>query len=801
MNSGRRIKGIIGLLILIACSLGGCSTLNRFQREGGISFSGLQEKVTVVRDEKGMAYIYAGNGDDALMAQGFVTAQDRLFQMELTRLFASGRLCELAGEEALALDIRMRTIGFYRQAKRHAQILDAPTKSKLERYIDGVNTYIREHKDTHPLEFKLSGITPQAWLVEDVLAIMYFLSWNSSANLKTEIIAQRLIEKLGPQKARDFFPLNINPDDPEKISRDNPGWGGESMGLELGGDPILTGFLETGSLSVGSNNWVVGPKASPGGKPILANDPHLDARILPGPFYPFGIIIPGMRFIGVGLPGTPTHLIGRNEYIAVGVTNSYGDNQDLYVETIDPRDPDRYLEGENSLPFQRIEETLKIRDKSSPQGLRSHKILIRATQRGPVVSGHLPGLSTSKVITLRWAPFETMGPTLGVDKIQMAQSVQEVRSALKEVNWLGLNYVMADVKGNIGWQTSGKLPIRSQGEGTIPFVVRDGKDNWTGWIPFEEMPQAFNPTRGWVGTCNHRTTTQDYPYYISSHCSPSYRYRRLGQLLDPPGQKAVDAHWQFQRDTLNLMAQKITPVMIKALKGYEDTKSLAEILDQWDFKDDPELAAPTVFQSVYRHFARLVFEGPLGPELAKVLLDNWYFWQERLQEAVLKESSPLFPQAKSGMESAPLENLFHQAAINALQELGPILGPDPAKWIWGKVHQLELVSPIRRKGFGKGLLGGGSHPMGGAGETLYRALYDFNQPFGVAISSALRMVIDLADEDKILAVLPGGVTARLFDPHTTDQIRPFMTGEKGYWWFSDKAIKEQARHILVLSPR
>lgn len=794
-------KWLVVLLLLMAGTLGACSTFNRFQREGGISLHGLQEKVTVVRDEKGMAYIYARNRDDAFFAQGFVTAQDRIFQMELTRLFASGRISELAGEGAKALDIRMRTIGFFRNAQRHATLLDASTRKTLQRYVDGINTYLKESPDTLPLEFKLSGIGPQPWRLEDVLAIMYAVSWDSAANLKTEIIAQMLIEKLGAEKAREIFPLNINPDEPRRARQAGREGSGEALGLNLGLDPGLLGFLEPGARQIGSNNWAVGPKSSSGGKPIVANDPHLDPRILPGPWYPCGLITPEMRFVGAGIPGLPGLVIGRNDQVAVGVTNSYGDAQDLYIETLDPQDPNRYLEGDRSFPFQVIEETLKIKDKKAPEGFRQEKALIRLTRRGPVVSGVLPGLKSKKIITLRWAPFETMGSALGLDKVLLARSVEQVRAALKEVNWIGLNFVFADTKGDIGWQTSGKLPIRSQRDGTVPFVVRDSRDNWIGWIPFEQMPQAANPERGWLGTTNHQTITEDYPYYYSSHLSPSYRQRRLMTLLDTSGLKSVEDHWRFQRDTLNLMAQAITPIMIKALKAHEDTRPMAAILSRWNFHDDPDSAAPTVFQAVYGRFARLVFEDKLGPDLTGLMLDNWYFWQERLQAMVLEGTSPWFGKNETGPVKEAIEPLFHQAALAVKKELSLSLGQDPETWLWGKVHQLELVSPIRRTGFGKGLLGGGSHPMGGSGETLYRALYGFNQPFGVTLSASLRMVADLADDDKILAVLPGGVTARLFDPHTTDQIKPFMNGEKMFWWFSDQAIKGHTRHTLVLSPR
>jgi len=247
------------------------------------------------------------------------------------------------------------------------------------------------------------------------------------------------------------------------------------------------------------------------------------------------------------------------------------------------------------------------------------------------------------------------------------------------------------------------------------------------------------------------------------------------------------------------MAKRIAPVMAKALLAHEDTKVMGEILSSWDYKDTPDKAAPSIFQAVYRHFALLVFQDELGGDLAKTMLDNWYFWEERLQYMVLEGTSPWFDNVKTEKIKEARDELFHLAGLNASQDLGSSLGKDPQQWLWGKVHQMEFVSPIRRKGFGKGLVGGGAHPAPGSCETLYRGVYTFSEPFGVTVSAALRMVADLSDEDKILAVLPGGVCGRLFHPNTKDQVEAFMNGDKVYWWFSDKAIKEHSRALLTLT--
>jgi len=784
-------------LLLLVAGISACSFLNSFQTEGTLVLPGLTAPVTVHRDEKGMAYIYAQDMHDAIMAQGFVTAQDRLFQMELTRLFATGRICELAGEEARPLAIRMKTIGFLRNAKKHAALLEPETKAFFQSYIDGVNAFIQLRPKEHHLEFTLAGIKPTPWSIEDSLAVFYLMSWDTAANLDTEIIAQMLVEKLGPEKAKEIFPLNVNPDEtpgPEVRTAASE-W--IPLGLEI--DPSLLAFLKDRSLRLGSNNWSVGSHLSAGGKPIVANDPHLDARILPGPFHPIGLITPQFRAVGVNIPGLPGIAVGRTGYVAFGLTNAYGDTQDLYVETLDPKDQEKYTEDGRSLPFRIVEETLVIKDKKAPQGFREEKVRVKLTGRGPVISGVLRGLKTEKVMTLRFAPFERMDPCIGLHSLLIAKSISEARQAIEHLNIIGFNFVMGDRDGNIGWHVTGKLPIRSKGDGTIPFVVTCSEDNWVGYIPFEEMPHALNPERGWVGTCNHKTTTKDYPYYYSSHLSPSYRYERLKELLNTPHRKTAENHWEYQRDTLNLMAKRIAPLMANALLAHKETKAMGEILARWDYRDDPDEAAPTIFKAVYRQFALLVFQDELGDDLAKTMLDDWYFWEERLQAMVIEGTCPWFDNVKTTTIMETRDELFGQAGVKAGEDLGSSLGKDPEQWLWGKVHQMEFISPIRRKGFGKSWVGGGSHPAPGSCETLYRGIYNFNEPFGVTISAALRMVADLSDEDKILAVLPGGVCGRLFHPHTKDQIQSFMNGEKVYWWFSDKAIKEHSRVLMTLT--
>ncbi|MEE9497300.1 MAG: penicillin acylase family protein, partial [Desulfobacterales bacterium] len=301
---------VIIITVVIIINPFGASPLNKYTKNGDLTLSGLKAQVTVKRDEKGMAYIYAKNMEDLWIAQGFVAAQDRLFQMELTKLFASGRISELAGEKARNLDIRMRTLGFYRNAKKHTKLLNDKTQTFLQKYVDGVNEFIKTRPKSIHLEFKLAGIKPEPWNMVDSLTILYYMGWGSAANIDVEIIAQMLVEKLGPARAAEIFPLTINPDDEPMANADitNPYFqtaqpAFQTTQLRLEFNKNILSFLDDGPLKIGSNNWAAGPDISSGGKPIVANDPHQNATILPGPLYPCGLITPDMRAVGVTIAG------------------------------------------------------------------------------------------------------------------------------------------------------------------------------------------------------------------------------------------------------------------------------------------------------------------------------------------------------------------------------------------------------------------------------------------------------------------------------------------------------------------
>ncbi|MEM8984090.1 MAG: penicillin acylase family protein [Pseudomonadota bacterium] len=771
---------------------------------GEILLAPLTSPVRVVRDQNGMPYIFAASLDDALVAQGFVTGQDRLFQVEVAKRAATGRLAEVFGagddDVVLNLDREARVIGFHRLAKRQATLLAPDVRNRLDAYLTGLNAYITERVATYPVEFKLAGFSPEPWTVDELLALAFYLGWGSAANFDAELIAHRVIQKIGSDAFAEIAPLVVNPDaatEPVAIGVPTAAerWRGQTARLQAWTDDGIRQFGIGGS-----NNWAVSGAKAGQTAAIVTNDPHLDSRNLPGPWYPIGLITPELRVVGVsaGLPGVT---IGRNKYVAFGVTNAYADAVDLYAETIDPDDASRYLEGTVSVPFTTTTELIRIADTAVSGGIREESLQVRATRRGPVITDYDPALANGAVLSMRWASAEYMGAELGVDRLMSARNIDDALAAIEDTRIVSLNFVVGDVEGRIARRASGVAPIRLRGDGMAPFPVRDSVDNWGGRIPANQMPGEISPSRGWTGSANHFTAPQDFPYVYTSYASPDYRYRRIRELLGATASTA-DALWSAQYDTLNVFARDTAPLFVDALvtADSEELRDVATILSQWNFQDTAEQIAPTLFQEIVRQLAQQTFEDELGREVTAVYLSSWYVWQQRFDAMLQSGTSEWFDDKRtSSVEDLPM--LIRRAAWLAIERLTETYGSDRSSWRWGDVHQIGFSGPLRRSGFVGRMTGNRDVPMAGSGETLLRALYPYDEPFTVKWFASLRMTADLNDPDKVRAVLPGGAVGRTFHQHLNDQLEPWADADAAvYWWFSDQAIEANATATLTLQP-
>ena len=766
--------------------------------DGELKLAGLTDRVEVLRDAHGIPYIFAKNTPDLIRAQGFVTAQNRLFQLEAYRALATGRLAEAIGEAGLKSDREIRTIGLRRNAERHAKLLSPAARDLLGWYAEGMNAFITGHPGDLPVELRLAGFQTGQWSIEDMVTVLHFVNLSQAANYKSELLAQKLIDKLGPERARELFPVNVNIDrreQPVKVASGAP----VPLGLE--GATLLAGGAESphfAPIAVGSNNWAVAPAKAANGAAMVVNDPHLDARILPGIWHPVGLFSPEIRAVGVALPAVPGIMVGRSAEVAFGVTNGYGDSQDLFIEQVAPGKPDHYLDGDEARPFETVVETIRVKDSSAPGGFREEKLTIRRTLRGPIVSGPGLGKEGDKLLSLRTATAEIPGGDLGFDRLLTAKSAADVDRAVQGIDVMYFNFVFGDKSGAIGHRATGRVPVRASGHGVHPKPATRESD-WRGFIPPAEMPGTMAPARGWVATANNDTRPDGYPFDYSSFFSPSYRYERIAQVLGAGTGMKVDDHRRLMIDPTNLQTKRLLPAIVAALQAEPAQADLVAILSAWDGVDRADQSAPLVYQRIYQRLAYETFVDELGEPLARDWLTSWYDWQERFDLLVKTPDSKWFDDTRTpAVEMLP--DIVRRAAAIERADLVAKHGADPKAWRWGAEHRVTFVSPLRRSGLGRDFLGGGDRAMDGSGETVMRARTRFLGGFDVEFFGSLRMVADLSDDQKIAAVVSGGVVERQFHLNQRDQLPTWFDGELLSWWFDRQSIEANARARQSLVP-
>ena len=802
----KKLVIVVGMLFGIGLAFWGyLQQANDFQVSGQMNFDGLDQDVDIRRDDYGVAYILAKTDDDLWRAQGFVTAQHRLFQMTTYFTMVRSEMSSVLGESLLPLDKRMIAMGLRANARKHLAMLNEPDRHALNLYLEGVNAYIELYQHEHPLELSLGLFKSRRWELLDLVSIIHFGGFIHSTNMSAELLTSELVSILGPDLAAQILPLSRNPDRTRQ----------EFMSATLDSDAPTSRLKLTSSLTspvsawiprLGSNNWAVNPSRSTTGAAIVVNDPHLSVRSMPGMLHPIGLQSPNIQAVGYAFPGVPGLIGGRTNYVAFGVTNAYGDVQDLYVETVNPANDNEYKSDDDWLTFARDDHTFNVRDSSTETGYRAVTIQYRKTIHGIVASDlglfddKLPGA----VISLRWALDEGNRGGIGVISMMLAKDVFEFDQALAEFDTVMFNFVFGDTKGNIGHRSTGRIPVRSDKNGAY---MRDGAtvgNHWQGWIPKDEMPGQFNPARGWVGTANHDTRVDDYPYYYSSGFAPSFRYQRIAELIESTPRTSPDDHRDFMLDIRNLQAEAFMPNVLTALREDPAFEAWVPILESWDFEERTDLVAPSLYHAIYHYLAYVIVEDDLGEEVANNYSNNWYFWQERIQHLVGQEYGQYWiddQRTKDKVED--LHDIIRRAATLGDAKLRAISGDDPTTQKWGEIHKVSFVSPLRQSGLGSRLLGGGTFAKEGSGETLNRAGYsrtaNIEDGFDTAFAATARLVMDLADPEKIKAVVAGGVTARQFNDHYNDQIPVWVDGELLTWWLSKDKILEQVKTNVTLT--
>lgn len=753
------------------------------QLDGALRVAGLAGRVEVLRDAHGVPHVRAQSLDDLLFAQGYVTAQDRLWQMDIGRRLAAGELAEVLGERALQLDIDNRTLGLRQVMERAFADLDADSRKHLTAYARGVNAFITTHLDQLPIEFLLLRYRPRPWRETDCFAIALNMSKTLNTTWPDELMRERIRAKVGPDLYPDLFPDRSPLDVPVAEEVRGSEFGVRSSGLgTIASDAILSRVSSPESRipspGLGSNNWVVSGAHTQSGKPLLANDPHLGHGV-PSVWYMIHLKAPGLDVSGVSLPGLPVVIIGHNERIAWGVTNTGPDVQDLYVENFNFRDPNKCLHNEQWVDAQTREEVVKVR------GQRDYRFTVKVTRHGPVISH-----AGDRDLALRWTALEPHALRFPFLKLDQARNWEEFTAALREFSGPMQNFVYADVDGNIGYYAAGWVPVRRQGDGSVPSPGDVDDYDWTGYIPFESLPHAYNSSTGILATANGRVVPDGYPYFITHKWEPPYRTARINQLLRAGSRFSVSDMLRIQTDIHSLEDEWLAKQLVRAAAAHppqaDDAQYALSLLRNWDGEARADSAATLVCEVTRRALLERILRPKLGDDLSGY---RWLMSTMFLENVLNNSASPWRPPDDSDLDVTLMKSL--EEAVRRIPDL--VRSKNHAAWKWGETIPLTFHHPISRRFPLLGhLLDLGPFPQAGAKTTVKQTTPD--------VGPSMRMVVDFSNLDGSVMNITLGESGQVFSSYYGDQFEAWYGGRSFPMLFSDSAVEKGAVHKLVLEP-
>ncbi|WP_019141035.1 penicillin acylase family protein [Noviherbaspirillum massiliense] len=688
----KKIAIALAILVLaLAAALFWYRSASQPQISGTQTLSGLNEPVDIVRDAEGIPHIYAKTIVDAYFALGFVHAQDRLWQLEMNRRIASGRMAEILGPKVLDTDRFLRTLGIRRNAERILANLSNETRSGLDAYAAGINAYLANRKGPLPPEFLLTGApAPSRWEPVDSIGWQTMMAWDLGANWSQELLRMRLSQRLLLEQINEFLPPY--PGDAPLKTRDYTRFYRELAGTTRQLAKVASIAPPSYVEGMGSNNWVVSGALSESGKPLLANDPHLGLTA-PALWYFAHVSAPGLNAIGATLPGIPGVVLGRNDRIAWGFTNTAPDVQDLYIEQINPENPEQYRTPDGWAGFTVYKEIIKVK------GQPDVDLVVRETRHGPIITGALPILDKASLdarkyaVAFAWTALRPDDLTLQAGmKMNRARNWQEFLEGAKDFASPQQNMVYADVDGNIGYIAPGRVPIRKPEndlKGLAPAPGWDARYDWSGFIPFERLPRQYNPASQRIATANQKIVGPDYPYFLTSEWSLPYRADRINQLLDAWAKHSMGSFAKIQGDDVSLAAREILPVLLKTSPRSERAKHALALLAKWDGAMDANRAEPLIFNDWLRAASWQIFSDELGEPLMRDYWEQRNVHQPMVNVLLNRNGQGRWCADVSKPQGAKAQDcgeLLAASLETALDDLERRYGADMGKWKWGKAH-------------------------------------------------------------------------------------------------------------------
>ena len=800
------------------------------QLDGKLQLPGLSAPVSVIRDGHGVPTIQAASLDDLFFAQGYVTAQDRLWQMDVMRRAAAGELSEILGDALLKHDREQRILGLRAVARKAAESASEPDRSYFSDYARGVNAYIESRRDHLPVEFRILRYSPRPWTPEDSFVIaVQLVSELNHYHYREALEREKILARLGPELTADLYVNSSWHDRPPTVARpsmeqnrgsvkndddDDEDEGGdpahavarsreefpgfaELASARTGRSPVPTrsGPLPASSISfdsdprlvIGSNDWVVSGAHTVTGKPLLSNDMHLGHQ-MPNLWYENQLRSGNFDVAGVSLPGMPYVVVGHNARVAWGFTNVGPTVEDVYIETFNANGQYQTPEGWKQ-PEHRAE---VIHVKGKPDV----NLDVTLTRHGPVITELIPG--ETRQLALRWTLYD--GLRVPLFEVDSARSWDEFSTAFSKLDAPGQNVVYADVDGNIGYHTTGKVPIRASGDGSLPENGSDNAHEWVSYIPYDKLPSIFNPPWGIIATANGRITPDDYPYSISTGWEAPWRTARIYRVLES-GKKfsaadmlalETDIYSEFDR----YVADRLVYAVDHAKSSSARARQAAEILRSWDGRMTQDSAAPLLAHRSRRELTRLLLEPKLGP--AQIDLEqqaatlNWktYHWGMAsvwMENILLHQPRRWLPEAY-----ANYDELLTAAVEGAVGS--PDAPKDLTSWKWGTDNAVEIQHPILgRFPILRRWTGPGLQPQSGSVFTV-KAVSRTHGP-------SERITDDLSDLDQSTMNTVTGQAGNFLSPYYMDQWKAWYEGYTFKFPFTQQAVEKARAHELVLEPK
>lgn len=737
MFPGKALKYInLSIAVLLALGLAAVYwfAFRPLPKTSGQMDAPIAGRATLSRDAIGVAHISAASWQDAIFLQGYVTAQDRLWQMDVTRRLAAGELSEVLGAEALELDRESRRLRLKRVAEQQIRALTDGDRAIMAAYARGVNYFIETHRGDLPLEFSLLRYDPRPWSITDSLLCGLQMYRNLTSTWRDELRKWTMLSRGDPAKVNLLFPAR--------------------SGAEF---------------QPGSNAWVVSGKLTASGKPILANDPHLDWSI-PATWYQVHLKAPGLDVSGVSLPGLPCVIIGHNARIAWGVTNLGFDVQDLYVEKIDQQSG-RYLFHGQVEQARSESEWIRVKN-ARPVELREW-----VTRHGPLAFS-----DNGRFFALRWAAAEPDGfafPFLDIDR---AGNWSEFNAALARYPGPGQNFVYADVDGNIGYHAAGRLPIRKNYNGDVPVDGSSGDFEWEGFIPFDQLPSSYNPARGWIVTANQNPFPADYPYRVNGEFGAPYRSLEIRDRLTSRNAWKPGDMLAVEKDVYSSFANHLAHQIVSA---YDRLKPAAPemgdavaLLRGWNGQMEKQTAAPLLVTLTYQHLRNLAvkaaWSGPGDPyqfTMAPSAIEN-----------IVDSNSHLF--------FHDTNQTLLDALSAAIEEGRRTQGSNLARWDYGRYNLLTIKHPVGNQ---LPVVGGyfniGPVEMSGSSTTIKQT--------STTLGPSMRFVADLANWDGSWNNIDIGQSGQILSRHYHDQWAAYYVGKS----FPMQFDKVDAKDTLTVVPK